>query len=89
MKSNEDKVAIIFGTEEITYGKLHEEVKIRKELLHRRNITNGIVGLMFSRKPEYLYWVLTLLDMGICFLPLDMEIPKVRLNYIINNSNSI
>lgn len=86
MKRKEDKVAIIFGSEKITYSKLYEEVKKRRELLEKRNITNSIVGLMFSRKPEYLYWILTLLDAGICFLPLDVKMPESRLNYILNNS---
>lgn len=86
MKRKEDKVAIIFGTEKITYRKLYEEMKKRRDLLENRNIINSIVGLMFSRKPEYIYWVLTLLDAGICFLPIDLKMPELRLNYILNSS---
>ncbi|MFR3138957.1 MAG: non-ribosomal peptide synthetase [Lacrimispora saccharolytica] len=86
MESYKDKVAVVFKNQLVSYGMLEKEIDKRKAYLSTLEVKKGIIGLLFSRGIEYIYWMLAVLKSGLCFLPINKETTAERMHYIIENS---
>lgn len=86
MMGKED-VAIIFNNKTITYEQLKVQVLYCIGELKKRKIVNGVVGIMLSRSPEYIYWVMAVLISGYAFVPVNVHDDEEKRKYISANSN--
>ncbi|MCF2857581.1 amino acid adenylation domain-containing protein, partial [Pseudoalteromonas sp. SMS1] len=87
-QDNPDKVAIEFGTEQLTYQALNEQAN---QLAHYLIETQGVgpdtlVGLCFERSLEMVIGILGILKSGGAYVPLDPNYPQSRLDYMINDA---
>lgn len=84
-----DAVAVSFKGETLTYHQLNEAAnrqaaQIRTEL----GITaNQIVGILLPRCPEMIVALLSIVKAGAAFLPIDLNLPPDRVDYILQDSS--
>jgi len=72
--------ALRFGDEVLTYGELDEQVKLFSEWLNYSG--TGIVPLLLKRTPKHIACVLSCLINGIPFIPIDVDTPDERVRQI-------
>ncbi|MCP5105243.1 MAG: AMP-binding protein, partial [bacterium] len=83
--------ALIYGSGHIsvTYEQLNRESNRLAHLLIGRGVTPGdIVGLMMERSVEMIISVLGILKAGAGYMPIDLEYPRERKQYMLNDSNA-
>ncbi len=86
---NIDKTAITCGNESITFGKLEESSDALARLLLKQNIKKGeTVGVYLNRSIDYIAAFIGILKAGGVYLPLDVEYPDERLDYILKDSET-
>ena len=81
-----DKIAVVFKDESITY----HDLNIRSNKLAHLLIKNGVkkgdrVGLYINKSIEAIIAIFGILKSGAAYVPLDINVPMARIDYIINN----
>ncbi|WP_253915932.1 non-ribosomal peptide synthetase [Streptomyces sp. NRRL S-31] len=85
-----DAVAVVCGTESLTYRQLDERAN---RLAHRLRAVPGIgpdvpVGVCLERSPAMVWTLLGILKAGAAYVPLDPEHPAERLAYLVADSGA-
>ncbi|MGV9700199.1 amino acid adenylation domain-containing protein [Streptomyces sp. NPDC003470] len=85
-----DAVALVCGTETLTYRQLDERAN---RLAHRLRAVPGIgpdvpVGVCLERSPAMVWTLLGILKAGAAYVPLDPEHPAERLAYLVADSGA-
>ncbi|MFJ2703838.1 amino acid adenylation domain-containing protein [Streptomyces sp. NPDC087428] len=85
-----DAVAVVCGTDELTYRELDERAN---QLAHRLRAEPGIgpdvpVGVCLERSPALVWTLLGILKAGAAYVPLDPEHPAERLAYLVEDSGA-
>ncbi|WP_406529699.1 amino acid adenylation domain-containing protein [Streptomyces sp. I8-5] len=85
-----DAIAVVCGTEELTYRQLDERAN---RLAHRLRAVPGIgpdvpVGVCLERSPAMVWTLLGILKAGAAYVPLDPEHPAERLAYLVADSGA-
>lgn len=89
VEKNPNNVAISFEGKEITYNDLDKQSdKVANSLLKRKIKKSDIVAILLPRSLEFFIDMLGILKVGGTYLPLDIEFPDSRINYILNDSNT-
>ena len=82
-------IAIVFDDKKLTYKELNEKSNQLAHYLMSFNINREeIISLYFNKSLEMIISMLAILKCGATFLPLDIDYPPERLNYILQDSNS-
>lgn len=82
-----DKIALRFQDLVYSYKELDELSNYICLLLEKNNIKKGdIVGIMMPRNEKILISIIGILKYGCTFLPIDIDFPKERIEYILKNS---
>ncbi len=85
-----NKVALVATDKTVTYRELNEEANRIAHSLAEKGIGKGdIVGLMLPRKSYLLSALLGILKTGAAYLPIDMELPKERIEYMCKDTNAV
>jgi amino acid adenylation domain-containing protein len=80
-----DAVAIVSGTESLTYGELETRSRDLAEALREAGVTPGSrVALPLARSPELLVSMLAVLRAGSAYVPVDVDQPAERLALLEN-----
>lgn len=80
-------VAICFGDEDITYGALKSQVDRLASFLVERGLKKGdLVGILIPIQPAYISLMLAIQQIGCAWLPMDVNYPANRIQYMIENS---
>lgn len=83
-----DNIAVIFENQQLTYKELNEKANQLARVLVQNNVKIGdIVGIYLNKSLEVVVSMFAILKAGAAFLPLDLDYPEDRLNYIISNSS--
>lgn len=82
-----EEIAIVFNNKTVTYEQLKNRISFCVKELKKRKIVNGVVGIMLSRTPEYIYWVMAALASDFAFVPISPHDNEEKRKYIITNSN--
>lgn len=81
------RYAIEYNGKRLTYKELNERSNRLANYLHGElKLENEIIGICTLHSIESVIAILAVLKAGCTYLPLDAEIPKERLRYIVNNS---
>ncbi|MER5363507.1 amino acid adenylation domain-containing protein, partial [Streptomyces sp. NPDC002785] len=85
-----DAVAVVCGTDSLTYRQLDERAN---RLAHRLRAVPGIgpdvpVGVCLERSPAMVWTLLGILKAGAAYVPLDPEHPEERLAYLVADSGA-
>ena len=83
-----DNIAVVFEDQQLTYRELNEKANQLANYLVTNNVNPGdIVGIYLNKSLEVIISMFAILKTGASFLPIDIDYPEERLNYIINHSN--
>lgn len=81
--------AIIFNDNSITYDELNKKANSLANYLLGFNIEkNEIIGICMSKSSELIIGILAILKTGCAFLPIDPDLPKDRIEYMLSNTKS-
>ena len=77
------------GTSVITYNQLNRSVNYLAHLLQHKGLGPGaIVGIMTERSMEMIIGIYGILKTGAAYLPIDMDYPQDRINYMLLDSGT-
>tara|TARA_B100000497_G_scaffold128127_1_gene173743 strand:+ start:7658 stop:12628 length:4971 start_codon:yes stop_codon:yes gene_type:complete len=89
LKKKKTKLAVVFGSEEITYEELRVKVNLLASYLQEKKIRKGkIVTIFLSPSIEFVISVLAVLKTGAAYIPISKETPLERIQKIIKSSES-
>jgi amino acid adenylation domain-containing protein len=89
VKASPDKIALISGTDELTYRKLEERAnKLSNHLISLGVVSGDVIGICIERSSEMIISILAVLKAGCCYLPLDPAFPSDRLSYMYEDSGA-
>ncbi len=84
-----DNIAVVFEDKKLTYRELNEKANALAYALKSMNINHkDIVSVLLDKSLEMIVSILSILKIGACYLPIDINYPKDRIDYIIGNSLS-
>ena len=84
-----DKTAIVFENQQLTYKELNEKSNCLGRFLLANNVGPGdIVGILLDKSLEMIVSILGILKVGATFLPIDVNYPNERIDYIIRDSKA-
>jgi polyketide synthase PksJ len=83
-----EKIAITFDGVEISYYELNKRANQLANFLIKNGVVhNSKVALCIDISVDMIISLIAILKTGSCYIPLDSEIPKERLDFIINDCN--
>jgi len=86
---NESKVAVVHNKESITYKELDTYSNVLASMLIDSGITKGdVVPVIMDKSIEVIVGILAVIKAGAAYLPIDINIPNERLEYMIKNVNA-
>lgn len=86
---NSNRTALIFEDRSISYAEVGTQVaKIMYALKMQDLATGSVVAICLRKSPEHIYTALACALTGIIWLPVDMDSPPSRLNYLLTNSRA-
>lgn len=84
-----NKIALIYEGQSISYAELGANVaKVRRALDLAQIGPNQVVAICLRKSPEHIYAILACALSGIIWLPVDMDSPQLRQQYILSNSRA-
>lgn len=84
-----DRVAIVFENRQLTYRELNGKAnQLARALLEKGVQTDSIVGVMMEKAPENIIAILAVLKAGGAYVPIDIEYPRDRIQYILQDSQT-
>ena len=82
-------VALVFGTEQITYRELNARAnQVAHYLIKRGAGPDVLVGIFAERTPDLVIGILGILKSGSAYVPIDPSYPKDRLRYILEDAQA-
>lgn len=86
---NSNKTALIFDGQQISYAEVGKNVTKIISALKKLDLTAGaVVAICLRKSPEHIYTALACALTGMIWLPVDMDSPPSRLNYLLSNSRA-
>lgn len=84
-----DNIALVFGEKELTYKELNEQANvIANYLINKYNIIpDELVGILLKNSEHMIASVLGILKAGAAYLPINIDQPEDRIDFIIKDSN--
>ncbi|MFC0781193.1 amino acid adenylation domain-containing protein, partial [Flavobacterium sp. HJSW_4] len=84
-----DNIGVIFEDKEISYKTLNEQSNQLGSYLRERYLitSDDLVGIKIDRSEQMLIALLGILKSGAAYVPIDINYPEQRIDYIQNNSN--
>ncbi|MDX2504358.1 MAG: amino acid adenylation domain-containing protein, partial [Gammaproteobacteria bacterium] len=85
-----DKTAVICGDINLSYSELNARANQLAHYLSEQNVKpDSLIGLAIDRSEHMLIAMLGILKAGAAYVPLDVDYPSDRLNYMIENSGLV
>ncbi|ODP99489.1 peptide synthetase [Salinivibrio sp. SS3] len=85
--AREDKIALIFDGQFISYAEVGERVLRIIAGFEEEELRAGMVlAVCLGKSPDFIYTVLACTLMGVIWLPIDMDSPVERTTYLLANS---
>ncbi len=89
LESFKDKIAVVEGKNQITYDELNIRANALAYLLQQNGVTKEhIIGIVLPRSIDLVVAILAVLKSGGAYLPIDIEYPKDRKKYMLEDSHS-
>ena len=89
VKNSPDKIALIACDGEFTYSQLNEKANRIANALIKRNIKpNDITAICLPRDSRLIAAMFGVLKAGAAYLPMDMDFPQDRIDYILSDSKA-
>ena len=86
---NKDVIAVKCGKNEITYDELNKKSTYLANKLIQKGIQAGdVIGINLNRSIELIVAMMATLKIGAIYMPMYIDYPKERLEYMLQNSNA-
>lgn len=83
-----DKAAVVFEEQLLTYQELHAKSNQLARVLRAKGVgPDQIVGIMVKPSLEMMIGVLAIIKAGGAYLPIDMEYPQSRIEFMLNDAS--
>ncbi|NTU29719.1 tyrocidine non-ribosomal peptide synthetase TycA [Brevibacillus sp. HB1.1] len=83
------RVAIVYENERLTYQELNRKAnQLARALIEKGITTDSIVGVMMEKSIENVIAILAILKAGGAYVPIDIEYPRDRIQYILQDSQT-
>jgi amino acid adenylation domain-containing protein len=84
-----DDIAVVFEDKSLSYKELNQKANIvANYLIERGVVTEDIIALKLDRSLEMIIGILGILKARCAYLPIDINYPQNRIDYIIENSQA-
>ena len=84
-----DNIAVVDEVSEITYAELDRRSDLLATALRKAGVsTDTFVAIMLPRRKEFLIAVFAVFKAGGAYIPLDSDLPKERLAYMLDDSEA-
>jgi amino acid adenylation domain-containing protein len=85
-----NEIALVFNNNKVSYGELDKiSNQFASYLLENQNVAKGdLVGIILDRSEWLIISILGILKTGAAYIPIDIEYPKTRIDYILKDSKS-
>lgn len=84
-----DEVAVTYNQKQITYGELELKTNQLAWFLRKRGVkSEDIVGIMMENSSTFLITLLGILKSEGAYLPIDLDYPTERIEYMLKDSNT-
>jgi amino acid adenylation domain-containing protein len=84
-----EAVAVVFEDEQLSYGELNGRANRIARYLRKAGVgPETRVGVMLERGPSMIESVLGVLKAGGCYVPLDAQLPRERLAYMLEDAGA-
>lgn len=84
-----DNIAVVFEDKKLTYKDLNKKSNSLAHYLHSNGIEKGsVVGIMMNRSLEMIISILAIIKSGGTYLLIDNNLPRDRIEYMLNNCNA-
>jgi len=82
-----DRIALVFGREELTYGVLESRANQLARFLQANGVALGdLVGISLDRTPDLVISILGILKAGAAYVPIDSSYPDERIAFMLRDS---
>ncbi|MGE5342197.1 MAG: amino acid adenylation domain-containing protein [Candidatus Omnitrophota bacterium] len=89
VKRTPDHIAVVFSYRQITYRALDERADHVADRLRENGVgVDAVIGIMMERSIELIVGILGILKAGGAYLPLDVDYPKERIDYMLTDSGA-
>ena len=84
-----DNVAVVFEDKKLTYRELNEKANsLARYLINQDNKPGTVIGLRLNKRLEMIIGILAIIKSGCCYLPINMQYPQDRVDFMLNDSNA-
>lgn len=84
-----DKIAVVFEGQKLTYRELNEKANQLARVLRAKGVSRDqVVGLMVDKSLKMMIGVLAIIKAGGAYLPIDIDYPDNRIEYMLNDSQA-
>ncbi|CAC9975507.1 non-ribosomal peptide synthetase [Flavobacterium panici] len=84
---SQDNTALVLGNETLSYNELNERANQVARLLRAKGLEReGVVGILMEKSFEVVIGMLGILKAGGVYVPIDVNYPQNRIDYIVENS---
>lgn len=82
-----DSIALYYGNQQLSYRELDEQSDHLAGYLQSKGVqTDELIGIMIDRSMEMIIGLMGILKSGAAYLPIDINYPEDRINYILEDS---
>jgi amino acid adenylation domain-containing protein len=83
-----DDVAVVFENSKVTFAELNKKSnQLANYISSKHNVKNGdVIGVFLPKSDLGIISLLAILKLGATYLPIDINYPQERINYIIKDS---
>ena len=84
-----NKIAVVFENQKLTYKELNEKANILARFLIANGAYNSdVIAILLDKSIQMIISILGILKIGAAFLPIDVNYPNERIDYILKDSNT-
>ena len=88
-EKNPENIAVCFEGKKITYNELNEKANSLANYLRNNDITiDDVIGILLNRSIDLIISILATIKVGATYVIIDNNLPKNRIDYIIENSRA-
>ncbi len=89
VKNSPNAIAVIFEDQEYTYVEVEARINAIENYFVENNVKKGdVVAVMLERSVDLICTIMGLFKLGSVYLPIDIETPKERVEFVLEDSHA-
>ncbi len=89
VRKTPDNIAVVFEDKKLTYKELNEKSnQLARHLIEQGIKPHTVIGLRLNKRLEMIVGILAIIKAGCCYLPINMQYPEDRVDFMLNDSNA-